>query len=151
MSWKDLPRPDGVGEITESNDGFEVSISIPGDDDGYFGRECPSCEAPFKMRSDEYKALPDETELTCPYCGHREEHSAFMSSAQHARAMAAAEGLLEQWAHGHLNDVLGSAFGRRSAVPALSWFPTSCRCLVSTRSWRADCQQSPLRAVRRPS
>ena len=117
MSWQDLPKPDGVGEITESDDGFEVAIAIPTDEDGFFGRECPSCEAPFKMRSDEYKALPDEIELTCPYCGHREEHSAFMSSAQHERAMAAAEGLVEQWMHGQLNDILGSTFGRRSRRP----------------------------------
>lgn len=124
MSWQHLPKPDGVGEITESDDGFEVSISIPSDD-GFFGRECPSCEAPFKMRSDEYKALPDEIELTCPYCGHREEHSAYMSAAQHARVMAAAEGLVEQWMHGQveqwmhgqLNDMLGSTFGRRQRRP----------------------------------
>ena len=117
MSWQDLPKPDGVGEITESDDGFEVAIAIPTDEDGFFGRECPSCEAPFKMRSDEYKALPDEIELTCPYCGHREEHSAFMSAAQHERVMAAAEGLVEQWVHGQLNDMLGSTFGRRSRGP----------------------------------
>jgi sarcosine oxidase delta subunit len=117
MSWQDLPKPEGVGDITESGDGFEVSISIPSDEDGYFGRECPSCEAPFKMRSDEYKALPDEIELTCPYCGHHEEHSAFMSAAQQARAMAAAEGLVEHWMHGQLNDILGRTFGRRSSRP----------------------------------
>jgi len=117
MSWQDLPKPDGVGDIIESDDGFEVSISIPTDEGGFFGRECPSCEAPFKMRADEYRALPDETELTCPYCGHREEHSAFTSSAQHARAMAAAEGLAEQWMHGQLNDIPGSTFGRRSPRP----------------------------------
>jgi hypothetical protein len=117
MNWQDLPKPDGVGEITESDDGFEVAIAIPADEDGFFGRECPSCEGPFKMRSDEYKALPAEIELTCPYCGHREEHSAFMSVAQHERAMAAAEGLVEQWVHGQLNDILGSTFGRRSRRP----------------------------------
>lgn len=117
MSWQDLPKPDGVGDITESDDGFEVSISIPGDEDGFFGRECPSCEAPFKMRSDEYTALPDEMELTCPYCGHREEHSAFMSAAQHARGLAAAEGLVQQWVHGQMSDILGSTFGRRSPRP----------------------------------
>ena len=108
MSWQHLPKPDGVGDITDRpTTASRSSISIPLDEDGFFGRECPSCEAPFKMRSDEYKALPDEIELTCPYCGHREEHSAFMSSAQHARAMAAAEGLVEQWMHGQLNDMLG--------------------------------------------
>lgn len=112
MSWEDLPKPDGVGEITESEDGFEVSISIPPDEDGYLGRECPSCAAPFKMRADEYKALPDEVELTCPYCGHRAEHSEFMSTAQRERVMAATQGLAEQWIHGQMNDVLGRGFGR---------------------------------------
>jgi sarcosine oxidase delta subunit len=127
MSWQDLPKPDGVGDITESDDGFEVAISIPSDEDGFFGRDCPSCEAPFKMRGDEYKALPDEIELTCPYCGHREEHSAFMSAAQHARVMAAAEGLVEQWVHGQLSDMLGSAFGkrpprrRRNSMISIDW------------------------------
>lgn len=113
--WEHLPKPEGVGDINETEDGFEVSISIPTDEDGYFGRECPACEAPFKMRHDEYEALPDEIKLTCPYCGHREEHSSFMSSAQHARVMAAAEGLVEQWLHGEVNDMLSRTFGRRSS------------------------------------
>jgi sarcosine oxidase delta subunit len=117
MSWQDLSKPHGVGDITDSEDGFEVSISIPTDEHGFFGRKCPSCEAPFKMRNDEYETLPDELELTCPYCGHREEHSAFISAAQHARIMAAAGGLVEQWVHGQLNDMLGSTFGKRSPRP----------------------------------
>jgi uncharacterized Zn finger protein (UPF0148 family) len=118
--WEHVPKPDGVGDIRETSDGFETSISIPLDEDGYFGRECPACEAPFKMRHDEYEALPEEIELTCPYCGHREEHSSFMSSAQHARVMAAAEGLAEQWLHGQVNDMFGRTFGRRAARPKRS-------------------------------
>lgn len=93
MSWERLPKPDGVGDIKPTEHGFETAISIPLDEDGFFGRECPSCEAPFKMRHDEYQALPDELELTCPYCGHKEEHSAFMSTAQRERVMAAAQGM----------------------------------------------------------
>jgi sarcosine oxidase delta subunit len=118
--WEDLRKPEGVGDIHETEDGFEVPISIPADEDGYFGRECPACEAPFKMRSDEYGALPDELELTCPYCGHREEHSAFMSSAQHERVMAAAEGLVQQWLHSEVNNMLGRTFDRRSSTPRRS-------------------------------
>lgn len=116
VSWEHLPKPDGVGDITSNDDGFEAPISIPVDDDGFFGRECPSCEAPFKMRHDEYDALPDELELTCPYCGHSEEHGAFISSAQQARVMAAAQGLLEQWAHEQIGGMLERTFGgqRRS-------------------------------------
>lgn len=114
MDWSDLPKPDGVGEIRPAQDGFEVSVSIPIDDDGFFGRECPSCRAPFKMLHGEYEALPDDVELTCPYCGRREDHSSFMSRAQQARVMAAAEGLAEQWLHGQVTDLLGRTFGRSS-------------------------------------
>jgi hypothetical protein len=92
---------------------FETSVSIPLDEAGFFGRECPSCEGPFKMRHDEYEALPEELELTCPYCGHHEDHSGFMSGAQRARVMAAAEGLAEQWLHGQVNEMFGKTFGQR--------------------------------------
>lgn len=119
MSWQDLPRPDGIDRITETDDGFEAAISIPLDEDGYFGRECPSCEAPFKMRHDEYEALPEELELTCPYCGHREEHSAFMSRAQMQRVRAAAGGLAEQWMHREIGDMFGRTFGRRRSGSSL--------------------------------
>jgi hypothetical protein len=118
--WKDLPKPEGVGDIIETEDGFKVSISIPTDEDGYFGRQCPACEAPFKMRHDEYERLPDEIELTCLFCGHREEHSSFMSPAQHARVTAAAEGLAEQWLHGQFSDMLSRTFGRRASPPRRS-------------------------------
>jgi hypothetical protein len=62
MSWEHLPKPDGVGDIKPTEHGVETSISIPLDEGGFFGRECPSCEAAFKMRHDEYQALPDELE-----------------------------------------------------------------------------------------
>ena len=42
-AWEHLPKPEGVGDIKDTDNGFEVSISIPTDDDGYFGRECPAC------------------------------------------------------------------------------------------------------------
>jgi sarcosine oxidase delta subunit len=117
MSWEHVPRPEGVGDIKQTEDGFETSISIPLDEDGFFGRTCPSCDAPFKMRHDEYEALPDELELTCPYCGHREEHSEFMSAAQLDRVMAAAEGLAEQWVHGQVDDMLSRTFGSKRSRP----------------------------------
>lgn len=120
MSWGHLPKPEGVGDIKPTESGFEASISIPLDEHGFFGRDCPSCEAPFKMREDEYKALPDELELACPYCGHREEHSAFMSTAQRERVMAAAQGLAEQWIHEQVNDMFGRTFGGARPRPRRS-------------------------------
>ncbi len=92
MDWEHR-KPDGIGDIESTDEGFTTSVSMPLDPDGYFGRECPSCQAGFKMRHDEYKDLPDELELTCPYCGHRDEHSQFLSASQRTRVMAAAEGL----------------------------------------------------------
>ncbi len=84
MGWKRLPKPEGVGDITETESGFETSVSVPLDEHGFFGRECSSCDAPFKMGEDQYKALPEDLELTC---GHREEHSGFMSAAQRERVI----------------------------------------------------------------
>jgi hypothetical protein len=66
------------------------------------------------MRQDEYEALPDEIELTCQYCGHSEEHSAFTSAAQRAGVLAAAKGIARQYAHEEINNMLGRTFGRRS-------------------------------------
>jgi len=73
MDWKDR-LPEDVGDIRDTHTGFEASISILVDDDGYFGRECPECGRLFKMDAAEYKALPDELELICPYCGDRRDH-----------------------------------------------------------------------------
>jgi hypothetical protein len=117
MSWEHR-KPDGVGEIERlGNDQFRVSVSMPSSDDGYFGRECPECERPFKMRDDEYEALPDDLVLTCPYCGHANEHSEFMTAAQRDRAMAAAKQIALQYAHDQINAVLGQAFGGQGASP----------------------------------
>jgi hypothetical protein len=56
---RDQRKPGGVGDIEHTDDAFTTSVSVL-DEDGYFRGECPSCEAPFKMRQDEYEALPDE-------------------------------------------------------------------------------------------
>lgn len=127
MSWSDLPKPDGVREVRETESGFEASISIPTDEDGFFGRECPICHAPFKLRDDQYEALPEEAELTCPYCGHQEEHGGFVTSAQEERATAAAAGLAEQWLHREIGSIFGGAFGGDRPRSSSSSFSVSMR------------------------
>jgi hypothetical protein len=114
MSWQDIPRPDGVGDVEDTPEGFTAKITIPLDEDGFLGRECPSCSAAFKMMGDEYEALPDELELTCPYCGHQEDHSEFMTAGQRERVEAAAQAMAEQWMHRELGRALSGAFGRSS-------------------------------------
>jgi sarcosine oxidase delta subunit len=116
MNWEHR-KPDGVGDIEHTDDGFQTTVSIPSDPDGYFGRECPSCKALFKMRVDEYKALPDDQRLTCPYCGHSDDAGDFMTEAQIDRATEAMAGLAEQMVHDHLSHMLSQTFGRQRPSP----------------------------------
>jgi len=111
VDWKDRLPPE-FGPVEDTSEGFRTSISIPIDDDGYFGRQCPSCEHFFKMKYAEYEGLPDELELTCPYCGHREGHSSFMSEEQMAVTNTAIEAVGEQLTHGLVNDVFSEAFNQ---------------------------------------
>ncbi len=47
---------------------MEFSVQIRPDEDGYTGRECPTCEKYFKIRFG--TGLPDATTCHCPYCNH---------------------------------------------------------------------------------
>jgi uncharacterized Zn finger protein (UPF0148 family) len=99
MSWQHrLPR--GISGFRHTGRGFEASVSIPADDEGFFGRQCPVCERFFKLQADQWEALPDDTVVTCPYCGHRpEDVSDFMTPQQNQRMQSAIEALAEQYVH----------------------------------------------------
>ena len=84
------------------------SVSIPFDEHGYFGRECPGCHQIFRMHGDDYDALPDDLVLTCPYCGQQDEHSEFMTSQQRDRVMRVAEDAAMQL----VSDMLDKSFGK---------------------------------------
>jgi sarcosine oxidase delta subunit len=126
VSW-DQRKPDGVGDIEHTRDGFTAPVSIPLNPDGYFGRECPSCHALFKMRHDEYTALPDDLALTCPYCGERRERSEFISTAQRERVTAAARGLAQQMVHAKVNEIFSRSFGQRQQSPRGSFISSETR------------------------
>lgn len=113
MSWQER-KPEGVGEVRLTEDGFTSSVTISHDEDGFVARECPACEGPFKIRGDDYQALPENPVLTCPYCGHQQDHSHFLSSAQAERARAALHGLAEQYVHDLVNKTFGQRFGGAS-------------------------------------
>ena len=78
-----------TGADENGNDRFRVSIPL--DDHGFFGRECPSCERTFLVSKESYDPLPDDLRLWCVYCGHNDDHSEFMTSQQRARIMSLAE------------------------------------------------------------
>lgn len=66
-----------------ANLGSQFSISIPPDEDGLVGRECPvpECESYFKIQLG--TGLKGETLLChCPYCGYAAEPDKFFTKAQ---------------------------------------------------------------------
>lgn len=83
----------GASVVGRQDDSYEMRVSIPSDEDGFFGRQCPSCRQLFRVDGDDYEALPDDLDLWCVYCGHHEDHSEFMTQQQLDRAMRAAEDL----------------------------------------------------------
>ncbi|WP_435271884.1 hypothetical protein [Streptomyces parvulus] len=81
---------DGAELVGSQGDSFEMRVSIPSDDNGFFGRQCPECSLVFRMDVHQYEALPDNLALWCVYCGHHAEHSEFMTEQQRDRIMRAA-------------------------------------------------------------
>jgi hypothetical protein len=97
--------PDGSEIEGEFGSTVKISVAIPADDAGYFGRECPSCERIFRMHVDDYKALPEGPRLTCPYCCHEDDHSQFFTKQQVDRAMGAASEYASQLIEGSLDNI----------------------------------------------
>jgi hypothetical protein len=74
---------DGASYEGKNDDGHDLfAVSIPLDDHGYLGRQCPSCRQIFRVHAEDYDALPDEVELFCVYCGHHVDHSEFVTDQQ---------------------------------------------------------------------
>jgi hypothetical protein len=81
--------PGGVEYIGADGDEIHLRVSMPTDEDGHFGRQCPSCSQIWRMHVEDYDALPDDLRLWCVYCGHEDDHSEFMTKQQLDRAMRA--------------------------------------------------------------
>ncbi|KPC71769.1 hypothetical protein ABZ038_02275 [Streptomyces sp. NPDC006349] len=82
--------PDGAEPVGRPGKQVRIQVSIPSDGDGFFGRQCPDCSLIFRMDMQQYKALPDDLTLWCVYCGHRAEHSNFLTQQQRNRVIQAA-------------------------------------------------------------
>jgi DNA-directed RNA polymerase subunit RPC12/RpoP len=103
--------PDGAAYEGRDDAGMErFRVSIPLDDHGYFGRECPSCGQVFRVLHDDYEQLPDDLELWCVYCGHHTDHSEFMTQQQRDRVMRVVSDFGVQM----VGQALGKAFRGRS-------------------------------------
>jgi len=78
--------PDGVEYLGGSGNEVRFNVSMPTDDDGHFGRECPNCNKILRVSADDYDALPDDLTLWCAYCGHSDDHSEVTDQARNTRA-----------------------------------------------------------------
>ncbi len=98
--------PEGVSDFKKSGDILTAKVSVPPQEDGFFGRACPECERFFKLREDQWVALPNGAVTTCPYCGHESaDPGDFTTPQQEERAMSALMSLAEQYAHQASRDV----------------------------------------------
>ncbi len=118
--------PDGMATPQRTATGWDSSVSLPLDEDGFFGRECPAsgCLAYFKLHVDEYDAARKTRLLSCPVCGIRQDDETFLTPDQIERTEAAAMEL----AQGAVEDAIDRAFGgvsrsSRSGAVTFSYTP----------------------------
>lgn len=97
--------PEGAEIVSENGSTVIIHVTLPPDDDGHIGRQCPSCKRIFRMHVQDYSALPDDLRLTCPYCCAEEDHDEFMTGQQKERAIAAAEEYVQQLVSGTLDEM----------------------------------------------
>jgi hypothetical protein len=110
--------PDGARILGQHGDEVRMQVSMPTDEHGFFGRECPSCSQLFRVDADDYEALPDDIQLWCVYCGHHGEHSDFITRQQLDRATRA----VEDWAMQSIGRRLDQSLRRLSTPPPRSGF-----------------------------
>jgi hypothetical protein len=62
----------------------QFNISIPRDEDGLIGRECPvkECEGYFKIQPGTGLIKGENLPCHCPYCGHSAGQKSFFTKAQ---------------------------------------------------------------------
>jgi hypothetical protein len=114
--------PDGMTPPTRSGSNLLTNLSLPVDEDGFFGRECPNadCLAYFKLALDEYGLARERHRLTCPVCGTTESDEHFLTKDQVMRIRAAQIEL----ARGAVNDILrdmGRRGPTRSGAVTIKW------------------------------
>ena len=106
MDWRNRV-PDDVSDVEYTAEGFQAKLDLPVDPDGFFGRSCPSCDRFFKMRADQWSALPDEVKITCPYCGQvPDDISDFLTEDQLAYAQEALVEMARQYAFDQVRNMM---------------------------------------------
>jgi hypothetical protein len=110
--------PDGARIVGQDTETVSMQVSMPLDEHGFIGRQCPSCSHLFRVDADDYEALSDELDLWCVYCGHHAEHSEFITAQQLERATRA----VSDWAMQSIGQTLDHSFRRLSTPRPRSAF-----------------------------
>ncbi|WP_189169813.1 hypothetical protein, partial [Pilimelia anulata] len=107
--------PPGASVVGRDGDSYQMRVTVPSDEHGFFGRQCPSCRQIFRVDGDDYEALPDDLQLWCVYCGHHDDHSEFVTQQQLDRATRAAQDLGMQIVGQAIDRVFGGISSSRSS------------------------------------
>lgn len=99
--------PDGARLVGRDSDSVRFEVSMPVDDEGFFGRQCPAtdCRLMFRIDADAFKALADDAAMWCVYCGHRDGLADFITHQQLDRATS----VVGDWGVQRVRRELGAA------------------------------------------
>jgi hypothetical protein len=107
---KSFFREGGPHKIRRTGpDEFSMSISVPTDEGGFLGRECPSesCSPGYFKVKLGTGITGGQTEAFCPYCRHRDEPSGFTTESQ----LQFAKDVVMREAHGSVQKMIDDALG----------------------------------------
>lgn len=104
------------------SDTIEFSIPMDNDEEGFFGRECPSedCLGYFKIELGT-GLQGDNLPCHCPYCGHTADHDHFWTQDQLAYAESLATRKVQELVDGMLKDAFPTRHPRRGEFISLTW------------------------------
>ncbi|WUH98240.1 hypothetical protein OHR68_32780 [Spirillospora sp. NBC_00431] len=128
--------PDGAELVSHSGDEILMTVSMPTDDDGFFGRQCPDCSQLFRIDADDYEALPDDLQLCCVYCGYLADHGEFITQQQLDRAKRALGDYGVQMIGQQLDGIFSRlARSSRSRHSGFSKLPVRAAVLARAAAW----------------
>lgn len=129
-----------------SSIGNTISTKLPLDHEGFFDRECPqpTCLGFFKVKPG--TGLPNATDCTCPYCGHRAGADQFFSQSQIDYAKANAFRTVADAFGNELESMARRSGGgityKRGSRPTVSYrhrsLPTSLTCSACTCEYKVE-------------
>jgi len=95
---------DVLRELRRLEQGVQIPIDLPLDDDGYFDRQCPNseCQAVFKVLYKDWQEKVRDEVVYCPFCGSKNDSSKWNTADQ--------KEYIKQVTSRYLHELLGKAF-----------------------------------------